>query len=258
MVQSISIENKDGHKLAAYLFMPESRPQLFLVVCHGFRGAKENSGRIFGFAQRVNELKVGVLAFDFSGSGESEGDFSAMTLSRQASDLARVIDYLDIEYGLPVVLLGRSFGGSTAIAAGARDERVAAFILWSTPIFLEETFTDMVPDEYKNLPPGQLIHIRDEAGEYDLGSEFLQDFANHDIDSYLKAMQNRPVLIVHAQDDEVVPVNNAVYMQQKLPQAQLLLVEQAGHRFLAKTKIREDLTLEWLQNYCQQAKMDGE
>lgn len=251
-MQSISIENKDGHKLAAYLFMPESKPLLFLVICHGFRGAKENSGRIFGFARRVNELRAGVLAFDFSGSGESEGDFSAMTLSRQASDLTAVIDYLHIQYGLPVILLGRSFGGSTAIAAGAGDERVAAFILWSTPVFLEETFTAMIPDEYKNLPLGQIIHIQDEAGEFDLGSGFIQDFAHHDIDSYLQAMQNRPVLIIHAQDDEVVPVKNVIYMQQKLPQAQLLLVEEAGHRFLAKTKHREDLTLEWLQKYWQE------
>ncbi|CFX78298.1 Alpha/Beta hydrolase fold [Syntrophomonas zehnderi OL-4] len=257
-MQTISIENKVGHKLAAYLFMPESKPQLFLVVCHGFRGAKENSGRIFDFAKRVNELGMGVLAFDFSGSGASEGDFSTMTLSRQASDLKAVIDYLHIKYDLPVVLLGRSFGGSTAIAAGAEDERVAAFILWSTPVFLEETFTVMILDEFKNLSSEQPIHIQDDAGEFDLESGFIKDFAHHDIDRYLMAMQNRPVLIIHARDDEVVPVKNAVYMQQKLPHAQLSLVEEAGHRFLSKTKLREDITLEWLQKFIRKTQSGGE
>lgn len=247
-MQSISIYNKkNGHKLAAYLFMPDTEPRLFLVVCHGFRGAKENGGKIFDFASRVNELGAGVLAFDFSGSGRSEGDFSAMTLSRQVSDLQAVIDYLYAQYHLPLVLLGRSFGGSTVLAGGAGDDRVAAYILWSTPIFLAETFAAMIPEEYRSLQEGQTVHICDDAGEFDLGSEFILDFTRHDMEKYLQAIHTKPVLIVHARDDELVPAENAAYMNSHLPNAKLFLVEEAGHRFLEKTKLREDLTLDWLQ-----------
>ena len=46
-MKNISISGGGQGNLAAYLFMPESDCRYVLIVCHGFRGAKENSGRIF-------------------------------------------------------------------------------------------------------------------------------------------------------------------------------------------------------------------
>ncbi len=245
-MQLIKINNKHGEKLAAYLFVPELEPRFFLIICHGFRGAKENGGRIYQFANRVNGLGGGVLAFDFSGSGASEGDFLHMTLTRQADDLRCVIDYLSVHYNHPLVLLGRSFGGSTVIAGGA-DEKVLAYILWSTPVFLTKTFAAIIPGEYKNLQAGQIVHIHDDAGDYELESEFIKDLVNHDMDQYLQAMSAKPVLIIHARDDEVVSVENAQYANSKLLRACLCLLDKAGHRFLEKTEERENLTLDWLE-----------
>ena len=247
-MQSHSIINQQGEKLAADVFMPAAAARLVLIVCHGFRGGKENGGRIFQFAGRLNELGVIVLAFDFSGSGQSEGDFVSLTLSQQVSDLQSVIDYVDEHYKLPMVLLGRSFGGSTVIAGGAEDKRIAALALWSTPFFIAETFAAMMPAEYKSMQAGQVVNIRDEAGNYDLGPAFAVDIARHDMGSYLQAIGNRPVLIVHAQDDELVAPENAQYMQTRMDNVSLHLIDQAGHRFLEKTALREDLTIDWLKN----------
>lgn len=246
-MQSIWINNKHDEKLAAYLFLPEREPRFFLIICHGFRGAKENGGRIFQFARRVNDLGGGVLAFDFSGSGASEGDYARMTLTRQADDLRSVIDYLADGYDLPLVLLGRSFGGSTVIAGGAAEPRVAAYILWSTPIFMTKTFAAMIPEQYKDLQAGQIVHIYDEAGDYELESGFIRDLAQHNMDQYLLAMSAKPVLIIHARDDEIVTVENAQYVNSKLSRAGLHIIDEAGHRFLEKTGFREKLTLDWLE-----------
>jgi len=251
-LQSMYIENQSGKKLAAYQCLPEADLRLLLVICHGFRGAKENGGRIFTFAERLNKLGIGVVAFDFSGSGQSEGEFSTLTLSRQAADLQSVIDELHARYKLPMVLLGRSFGGTTVIAGGAADERIRAYILWSTPIFLEKTFAAMIPEEYKSLQTGQIAHIHDAAGSYDLGSDFIRDFACHDMEGYLKAMHSKPVLIIHAEDDEIVPAENAVYMANQLEKSKLFLIEQAGHRFLQKIEQREDLTIKWLEKLIEE------
>ncbi len=101
-------------------------------------------------------LGIAVLTFDFSGSGESEGDFVSMTLSRQASDLKSVVDYACTQFAVPFILLGRSFGGSTVIVEGAGDKRIDGFVLWSTPIFMAETFSAMMPDEYNRMQNGKL------------------------------------------------------------------------------------------------------
>jgi len=247
-MKSLTINNRYGEKLAAYLFTPQEEPRYIMVVCHGFRGGKENGGKIFTFAEKLKKLGLGVMAFDFSGSGQSEGDFLNASLSRQAEDLRQVIDHLDAEFSVPIILLGRSFGGSTVLAGGSGDQRIAGYVLWSTPINLEQTFAGMLPDKYSQLKCGEIITIRDEAGEFGLHPDLIRDFSLHDMDSYLQQMGPRPVLVVHATDDEVVEPGNALYMQERLEKCSLTMVDGAGHRFLDKITHREDITLEWLIN----------
>ncbi|HRW12294.1 MAG TPA: alpha/beta fold hydrolase [Syntrophomonas sp.] len=246
-MERIKIINGRGEKLAALVFQPADEPCLVVIICHGFRGGKENGGRIFKFAKRLNQRGAAVIAFDFGGSGESEGLFFDMTLSSQADDLRAVIDYAGQRFAAPMVLLGRSFGGSTVLVEGAGDERIAGFILWSTPVFMEETFAAMLPDEYNRMKSGQVVAIRDDFGSYQLGPGLAADLARHNMNHYLQAIGKRPVLLVHAEDDELVSAENARYMQKQLTNASLNLVEEAGHRFLDKTAVREDMTLAWLE-----------
>lgn len=221
------------------------------MVCHGFRGNKDNGGRIFEFAKKLQKLGIGTLAFDFSGSGNSEGDFSRITLTRQADDLQKVLNYVDDMFSLPNILLGRSFGGSTVLAGGSKDPRIAGYILWSAPAKLEQTFAKIMPEEFKRMKRGETAKIRDEAGEYMLYPDLVLDFNRHDMDSCLQDIKSRPVLIVQAKDDEVVDPSNAFYMQARLNNCSLSLVENAGHRFLDKTALREEMTIEWLREKFQ-------
>ncbi len=246
-MERIEITNRRGEKLAALVFQPFNEPRLLVIICHGFRGGKENGGRIYAFSDRLNQEGAVVVAFDFSGSGASQGEFSNMTLSSQADDLGAMLDYVSQRFRLPIVLLGRSFGGSTAIVAGAGDERAAGFILWSTPFFMGETFAAMMPTEYNRMKNGQTVTISDDFGSYQLGPDLAADFSRHDMNDYLQTMGERPVLLIHAQDDELVSPENALYMQKHIKNADLCLVAVAGHRFLEKTALREDITMAWLK-----------
>ncbi|MEA4925283.1 MAG: alpha/beta fold hydrolase [Syntrophomonadaceae bacterium] len=247
-MQDVIIANKHNEQLSAYLWAPPARAKYMMVICHGFRGAKENGGKIVAFAEKLQKLNLGVLAFDFSGSGNSEGDFLNITLTRQADDLRQVVDDLSDKYSLPIILLGRSFGGSTVLAGGAGDKRVAGYILWSTPIFMHQTFAAMLPEEYKLLQEGHITRIRDEAGEYFLHPDLIRDFDRHDMDAYLHQIRLIPTLVVHATDDEVVDLANARHINDLLPNCSLFTMDQAGHRFLEKIEAREAITLEWLKS----------
>ena len=249
LLQKIEIINNRGQKLAAMLFHPTGESRLLVIVCHGFRGGKENGGKIFKFTDRLNQMGIAVLAFDFSGSGESEGNFVRVTLSGQASDLKSVVDYACAHLTVPIIMLGRSFGGSTVLVEGAGDKRIAGLILWSTPIFMTETFSAMMPAEYNRMQNGQIVAVSDDYGHFELGPELAADFANHDMDGYLQAIGNRPVMIIQSQDDELVSPENALYMERRLNNASLCLVEEAGHRFLDKTSLREEMTIDWLKSY---------
>jgi len=245
-VENISISEGGQGELAAYIFMPESDCRYVLIICHGFRGAKENSGRIFTFAEKLIKLGLGVLAFDFSGSGASDGDFADISLSSQARDLRRVIDYVQSNYNRQVILLGRSFGGSTVLAAVGDNEKVAGYIFWSTPVKLHETFTGIV-EEFARLKADEELEIKDEAGSYWLKPSFIADFAHHDMNNYLQKLASRPALVIHGAVDEVVDPANALYIYENTQHTELHIISGADHRFTEHIKEREDLTLNWLQ-----------
>ena len=244
-MQQIAINNRDGRRLSALLSLPTD-PRCLIIACHGFRGAKENGGRIYSLGEKLSQIGMGLLAFDFQGSGQSEGQYSNLTLTRQASDLQDVINYAHRKYQLPIIVLGRSFGGSTILAGASQDSLIAGYIFWSTTIFLKETFTGLDPVLADQLEKGNTIVLTDEKGDYKLDPDLFQDFADHNMDDYIRAIGNRPVLIVHGLSDEVVPTKNAEHLAQLLPQAQLHLLAGADHRFTQHTAQREDLTIQWL------------
>ncbi|HOQ09828.1 MAG TPA: alpha/beta hydrolase [Syntrophomonadaceae bacterium] len=244
-MQQITIVNRRQLKLAALLNLPENCSGL-VISCHGFRGAKENRGRIYSLSSKLNSIGLGLLAFDFQGSGQSEGTYHDITLTRQAGDLQDVIDFAARQFNMPLVLLGRSFGGSTVLAGASQDARVTGYIFWSTPVFLKETFAAMDPALAGQLEQGKTITLVDEGGSYQLAPDLLLDFANHNMDEYIKAIGNRPVLIIHGQSDEIVAPENALYLARHLSDCQLHLVEGADHRFSQHGDQREDLTIDWL------------
>ncbi|NLW44902.1 MAG: alpha/beta hydrolase [Syntrophomonadaceae bacterium] len=241
------IPNQEGSRLACLLFLPAEKPRFQLVAAHGFRGAKENSGRIEGFAQKVTALGGSLIAFDFAGSGESEGSFSDMTLTRQAGDLQAVIEHALEREKSPLILLGRSFGGSTVLAAAAREPRVTALVLWSTPVFLTETFFKVKPHEL--ILPSEPLRLSDDKGPFTLNPGFAQDLLRHDFTEYLRAIGNKPMLVIHGEKDTDVDPKNARFVaEQALGEVELHIVPEADHRFTEHHPLRDQITMQWLDS----------
>lgn len=235
-----------GRQLASFFFVPENYTHT-LIICHGFRGTKENGGRIYSFAQRLNQSGLAVVAFDFSGSGQSGGEFVDNTLTGQARDLSLVIDYVTQHLARPIILLGRSFGGSTVLAGGSHDQRVEAFIFWSTPVLLEETFQGMLQADYQRLVNGDFITLQDEGGTFRIGPELVRDFSRHNFEEYTTCIGQKPALIVQGESDQVVSVINGLLLKKRLPNSSLLLLPGADHRFTEHGIWRETETIRWIQ-----------
>ncbi len=248
-MEKISITIDEQQTVSALLFAPESPPRGGLVVCHGFRGAKENSGHVGSFAAELTARGLMVLAFDFRGSGESSGQFCDMTLTRQATDLKMVCAYMERRFELPLILLGRSFGGSTVIAAAPHIAGVAGYILWSAPFDLSGCFRDLLKDDYQRLLAGEIVSISDAEGSFQLKPELLIDLHAQDMVRNLAAMSGKPLLVVHGKEDETVPWHNAQQIAALRPDTTLHLVEGADHRFTDRVKQREIITLEWLDTH---------
>ncbi|MCH8139238.1 MAG: alpha/beta fold hydrolase, partial [Proteobacteria bacterium] len=103
----VTFRGADGDALAARLDRPEGAPKAFALFAHCFTCSKD----IFA-AQRIAgalaERGFGVLRFDFTGLGSSEGEFANTNFSSNVGDLVAAADFLRTEYEAPKILIGHS------------------------------------------------------------------------------------------------------------------------------------------------------
>ena len=199
-------ENDAGHALTGNLEMPAGRPRAFAVFAHCFTCSK-NARAASQIARGLADRGIAVLRFDFTGLGNSEGDFANTNFSSNVADLRAAAAALAGRHRPPALLVGHSLGGAAAlIAAGQIDgvRAVATVGAPSEPAHVSHLFGEKVADI-------------DERGEatVEIGGrplrierQFLDDIRAHRAEQTI-ARLGKPVLIFHAPGDEVVAIDNA-------------------------------------------------
>ncbi|GFO65263.1 bifunctional alpha/beta hydrolase/OsmC family protein [Geomonas paludis] len=124
--RKITFTNASGMKLAARLELPDDeRPVAYAIFAHCFTCSKNIKAAV-NITRAMSSRRIAVLRFDFTGLGESEGDFADTTFSSQVSDLVAAARFLEREYEAPRLLVGHSLGGSAVlVAAGALPSATA-------------------------------------------------------------------------------------------------------------------------------------
>ena len=123
------------HRLAAVLHRTGLRHRRLVVLAHGFTGLKAETGRLFvSTARTLAERGLDALRFDFMGSGDSSGEFTAMTPLTEIADLHAVINWARRRGYRQIGVLGLSLGGAVSICtvAGRRAGEIAALCTWSS------------------------------------------------------------------------------------------------------------------------------
>jgi hypothetical protein len=156
-----------------------------------------------------------------------------MTISSEIADALVALDELR---GEPTVdeervgLVGLSLGGLVAACTAARDGGVSALVLWSAVANMEELVRDRWQMPAEPGAPGARDYY--EHGPHEIGAEFLRDALEvkplEEIPQY-----SGPVLVVHGDDDQSVPLEHAHrYMDAITSEdASLLVVEDADHTY---------------------------
>jgi alpha/beta superfamily hydrolase len=94
----ITFPNGRGEKIAARLELPEDeQPLAYALFAHCFTCSKDLKA-VVSISRALSSKRIAVLRFDFTGLGESEGDFSATTFSSEVSDLVAAAQFLGREY----------------------------------------------------------------------------------------------------------------------------------------------------------------
>jgi putative redox protein len=114
--QIFDFPGAQGHRLSGRLDLPEGTATAYAVLAHCFTCSK-NSIASVRIARALAARGIGVLRFDFTGLGQSEGDFSHATFSGDVADLAAAARVMEQVGHPPRILVGHSLGGAAALAA---------------------------------------------------------------------------------------------------------------------------------------------
>lgn len=244
--------NQEGEALKGDLHLPSGQlPVPVVVICHGFLGSRRGGGRAVRLADFLSKAGYAVLLFDFAGSGDSEGDFAAATLTKNVGDLRSALNYLEGRGFSNFIVLGRSFGGNAALVAADQDPRVRGVCLWSTPADMGKVLEKILGEQnWRKLQNGEAIVFEDGNRSYRKDAVFLRDLKKYRMPAVAARISPRPLLLVHGTADELVPVDDAqLLFQQAGEPKELVLLPGADHHLSAHQVEAGRATLNWLQQY---------
>ena len=226
-----TMESSEGPRLACHFARPPGFARVpGLVLCHGFphgpRGGESSASTYPELAERLTrETGWAVLTFNFRGAGTSEGDFS---LDGWLADLTRAIDELHGRRDVGGVwLAGSSTGGALAICTAAEDDRVRGVASLAAPA----SFASWAANPPRLLAEARALGIVRSSGFPADPVAWGKAFAEVSPLSSAAKLEPRPLLIIHGDQDEVVPVADArALAEAAIGTADLRIVAGAGHR----------------------------
>ena len=201
--EEITFVGGSAATLTGVLHRPVERGRGAVLMAHCFTCSKDIH-TMTRLANALSDAGFAAFRFDFTGLGDSAGDFSKKTLSRNVNDVVRAATTL-IEMGFgPSGLIGHSLGGAAALLAARKLKTVQSVATIGAPSYAGHVRHLFAHSEEELLTEGK-ADITIGGRTFTLESDFVHDLDSHDV---MKAAESldRPYLVVHANDDTTVPV----------------------------------------------------
>ncbi|RKZ06217.1 hypothetical protein DRQ25_14400 [Candidatus Fermentibacteria bacterium] len=179
-MERLTIKNKQDERLVGVLHGTISGGKL-AIVCHGLADTKENP-ILIAICEALAANDIPSFRFDFSGNGDSEGEFSEATYHKERDDLQAVLDWFGNTRVREFLLIGHSMGGGVIRAVGAQDSRVKALISLAG-VARAELFKQKFPEEYAAARAGETIFFGEErfGKRFPLDARYLDSAESIDI-----------------------------------------------------------------------------
>ncbi len=205
--EKVTFKNSTGHELSGKLELPaDQKPHNFAIFAHCFTCSK-NFTATRNITRALTRDGFGVLRFDFTGLGESDGDFGDTNFSGNVEDLSAAIEFLTTRYKAPTLAIGHSLGGAAVIFASAKANSIKAVATIGTPSdtqHVKHLFGDQIKAIIEN---GEAV-VQLSGRPFKIKEQFLRDIDSQMLTQTLKKMR-KPILICHSPQDDTVGIAHA-------------------------------------------------
>ena len=219
--------NAQGQTLAGSLELPTGQARSYALFAHCF-----TCGKDIAAASRITRALasrgIAVLRFDFTGLGNSDGDFGNTNFSSNVNDLLAAADAMAQHYQAPSLLIGHSLGGAAVLAAAGKLDSVKALVTIGAPAtasHVEHLFSSTV-DELEDAGEATVqLGFR----QFRIKRQMLDDIRLHGDDAHIADLR-KALLVMHSPIDSTVSVDEAgrIFQAAKHPKS-FVSLDDADH-----------------------------
>lgn len=232
--KKVEIKTPRGITLSGHLYARD--PKKIVITSHGFTSDQFGKSTLLAKALALHDISA--LTFDFSGCGESQDD--TISVAKEVEDLSAVVEYAQSLGYEHIGIMGTSLGG--LIAQKVWSPAIATLVLWcpvTHPWDAEERFT---PEQRAELDRNGYLVIPREQSYLRMSVRVDRDNVEERAHINTKELVSHvscPVLIIHGDNDTVVPLADSrealTYLSRD---SRLEIIKGADHFFM---KERDEL-----------------
>ncbi len=192
--------------LAGRLDTPEQAPRAWAVFAHCFTCSKDSKAAAY-VSRALARAGFGVLRFDFTGLGSSDGDFANTHFSSNVDDLVAAADWLREHHGAPALLIGHSLGGAAVLAAAERITDNQAVATIGAP-FDPAHVVKQLGQGVEQIKAEGSATVQLAGRPFTVRQAFIDDLTSQQQTERIHRLR-RPLMVLHAPRDETVGIDNA-------------------------------------------------
>lgn len=248
--EKVSFKNQQGENISAIIDWPLIKsPKATALFAHCFT-CNKNLTAVKNISRGLTESGIAVLRFDFTGLGESEGDFEDTNFDTNIDDLQLAAEYLAKRIDSPKLLIGHSLGGTAFLHAAHKIESAKGVVTIGSP-FHPSHATHLFENKLAEIKEKGKAEVHIGGRPFTINQDLLDTLEKDNSDLLIKNL-DKALLILHSPQDEIVEVANAekIYKAAHHPKS-FISMDGADHLLSNKkdSKYVGDIIGSWIKRY---------
>jgi putative redox protein len=231
--ERFEFQNGAGQHLAGLLERPAGEIVAYAVFAHCFTCSKDIAA-----ASRISRALashgIAVLRFDFTGLGNSEGDFANTNFSSNVADLRCAAQALREKLAAPELLIGHSLGGAAVLAVAADIPEARAVVTIGAPSSPAHV-AHLLKNKHAQIETAGEAEVELAGRTFTIKRQFLRDIEGQQLAERIRTMR-KALLVMHSPIDEIVSIDNAseIFLAARHPKS-FITLDKADHLLTRRT-----------------------
>jgi putative redox protein len=217
-----------GYQLSGHLEPPEGTPRGWAIFAHCFTCGKDSRAAVY-ISRALSRAGIGVLRFDFAGTGIGGGTGEPVSFASDVADIRAAATAMAAAGMSPSLLVGHSLGGTAVIVAAGELPEVAAVATIGAPADLKHILRVFRPSDLETIASDGEATVEIAGRPFLVRRSFLEAIEGIDLEKAIACLR-RPLLVMHSPLDQVVSIDHAtrIFVASKHPKS-FISLDTADH-----------------------------